>query len=104
MTVTEFSNEFEVIIDSYRRFKNFDDKQNLDSLDFNEYEKSVFLTRAQEDIVISLYNGLNLTQESFEGSEEIRRYLDTLIKTVKSSTQLISIDSGLNTNSVFFVD
>ena len=102
MTVTEFSNEFDVLIDSYRRFKDFDNKENLDSLDFNEYEKSIFLTRAQEDIVISLYNGLNLTQESFEGSEEIRRYLDTLIKTVKSSTQLISIDSGLNTNSVFF--
>ena len=102
MTIAEFSNEFDVLIDSYRRFKDFDNKQNLDSLDFNEYEKSVFLTRAQEDIVISLYNGLNLTQDSFEGSEEVRRYLDTLVKTVKSSSQLISIDSGLNTNSVFF--
>ena len=53
MTVTEFSNEFDVLIDSYRRFKDFDNKENLDSLDFNEYEKSIFLTRAQEDIVTS---------------------------------------------------
>ena len=44
MTVTEFSNEFDVLIDSYRRFKDFDNKENLDSLDFNEYEKSIFLT------------------------------------------------------------
>ena len=61
MTVTEFSNEFDVLIDSYRRFKDFDNKENLDSLDFNEYEKSIFLTRAQEDIVTSFYNGLNYT-------------------------------------------
>jgi len=26
MTIAEFSNEFDVLIDSYRRFKNFDDK------------------------------------------------------------------------------
>ena len=102
MTIAEFSNEFDVLIDSYRRFKDFDNKQNLDSLDFNEYEKSVFLTRAQEDIVISLYNGLNLTQDSFEGSEEVRRYLDTLVKTIKTSTSLTNITSGANTNSVFF--
>ena len=61
MTIAEFSNEFDVLIDSYRRFKDFDNKENLDSLDFNEYEKSIFLTRAQEDIVTSFYNGLNHT-------------------------------------------
>ena len=100
MTVTEFSNEFDVLIDSYRRFKDFDNKQNLDSLEFNEYEKSVFLTRAQEDIVTSFYNGLNYTQESFENSEEIRRYLDVLVKTVKTSTLIINSNSTLSVNSV----
>ena len=100
MTVTEFSNEFDVLIDSYRRFKDFDNKENLDSLDFNEYEKSIFLTRAQEDIVTSFYNGLNYTQESFEGSEEIRRYLDVLVKTVKTSTLTTNPNSTLSVNSV----
>ena len=100
MTVTEFSNEFDVLIDSYRRFKDFDNKENLDSLDFNEYEKSIFLTRAQEDIVTSFYNGLNYTQESFEGSEEIRRYLDALVKTVKISTLTTNPNSTLFVNSV----
>ena len=100
MTVTEFSNEFDVLIDSYRRFKDFDNKENLDSLDFNEYEKSIFLTRAQEDIVTSFYNGLNYTQESFENSEEIRRYLDALVKTVKTSTFIKNSNSTLSVNSV----
>ena len=74
MTVTEFSNEFDVLIDSYRRFKDFDNKENLDSLDFNEYEKSIFLTKAQEQIVLELYQEL-------EQSEEVRKYLSNLIKT-----------------------
>ena len=100
MTVTEFSNEFDVLIDSYKRFKDFDNKENLDSLDFNEYEKSVFLTRAQEDIVTSFYNGLNYTQESFENSEETRRYLDVLVKTVKTSTLTTNPNSTLSVNSV----
>ena len=100
MTVTEFSNEFDVLIDSYRRFKDFDNKENLDSLDFNEYEKSIFLTRAQEDIVTSFYNGLNYTQESFENSEEIRRYLDVLVKTVKTSTLTINF-TGKSTTHLF---
>lgn len=102
MTTAEFSNEFDVLVDSYRRFKDFDNKQNLDSLEFNEYEKSVFLTKAQEDMIISFYNGLNYTQESFEGSEEIRRYLNTLVKTLKQSTPTIDNTNNINTKSVFF--
>jgi len=44
MTNQEFSNEFDTLVNSYRRFKDFDDREILDSIEFNEYEKSVFLT------------------------------------------------------------
>lgn len=80
MTTEEFSNEFDVLVSSYRRFKNFDDREILDSIDFNEYEKSTFLTQAQEDIVIHLYNGINPLGESFENTEELRSYLKPLIR------------------------
>jgi hypothetical protein len=46
MTCEEFSNEFDVLVDSYRRFKSYDEKEQLDSIEFSEYEKSVFLTSA----------------------------------------------------------
>lgn len=59
MNVTEFSNEFDILLDSYRRFKDFDKQESYDSYDFNEYEKSVFLTKAQEDIIVELYSGKN---------------------------------------------
>lgn len=81
MTLEEFSNEFDTLIDSYKRFKKFDDQEILDSLEFNEYEKSIFLTKAQEKLVISFYNGKNPMEDSFEKTEEIRRYLNNLIKT-----------------------
>lgn len=81
MTTVEFSNEFDVLVDSYRRFKDFDNKEELDSLDFNEYEKSVFLSRAQDEIVVELYSGRGI-KGSFEETEEVRKSLRNLIKTV----------------------
>lgn len=67
MTTEEFSNEFDVLLG--------------EALTLDEYEKSVFLTKAQEEILISLYNGTNPTGVSFDKTEEVRRYLDTLINT-----------------------
>lgn len=81
MTTIEFSNEFDTLLDSYRRFKDFDSKETLDSLDFNEYEKSVFLTEAQLQIVVELYTGRNDKNSSFEKTEELRSYLRNLIRT-----------------------
>ena len=101
MTTDEFSNEFDTIIDSYRRFKDFDSKEELDSLDFNEFEKSLFLTKAQEEIVLEYYNGKNPFNESFEKTEEIRRYLSNLIKTYTTVDKKTGY-TGLSSNSVFF--
>lgn len=101
MTLEEFSNEFDVLVDSYRRFKKFDDREFLDSLDFNEYEKSVFLTKAQEEIIIELYSGKNIFNNSFEKTEELRRNLNSLVKTYKTSNKEEG-QIGLSDKSVFF--
>jgi hypothetical protein len=68
MTVQEFSDEFDVLASSYRRFKALDQMEQLDSLDFNEYEKSIYLTKAQEEIIKDLYSG-KYSGDSFESSE-----------------------------------
>ena len=78
MTVQEFSDQFDTLVASYRRFKDFDSQEILDSIEFNEYEKSVFLSKAQEDIVKELYSG-KYTGESFERTEELRRELESLV-------------------------
>ena len=64
----------------------------------DEYEKSLYLTKAQEELVISLYNGKNPYGDSFESTEEMRRYLaplvvETLLHPAESSFGVIGIDS-----------
>ena len=84
MSTQEFSDEFDVLVNSYRRFKDFDKMEQLDSLEFNEYEKSIYLTKAQEEIVKELYSG-RITGESFESSEKVRRELQILVKQINYS-------------------
>lgn len=101
MTNEEFSNQFDVALDSYRRFKDFDNKELGDSLDFNEYEKSVFLTEAQNNVVLSYYSGDSIHLHTFEKTEEVRRYLNSLVET-KVLTDSLSGKTGLSSKSTFF--
>lgn len=94
MTNEEFSNEFDTLVNS-----NSASLPLLTPLGFDEYEKSVFLTKAQESVVISLYKG-TLTGDSFEKTEELRRYLDSLVKTYSTSEQVVG--NVLTSNSYLF--
>ena len=104
MTIKEFSDGFDTLVSSYRRFKDFDKQELLDSIEFNEYEKSFFLTKAQEELVINCYNGKNIYGDSFESTEEMRRYLDGLVKTKEySATDAVTTDvTGASPKSIFF--
>lgn len=78
MNNPEFSNEFDLLASSYLNEGGFTISDSS-ILAFNEYEKSVFLTQAQEKYIISLYNGKNASGESFEKTEEMRRYLHNIV-------------------------
>lgn len=78
MTVEEFSDQYDVLLASYLRFKKFDPQKILDSVEINEYEKSLYLTTAQNEIVTELYTGKSIFQESYEQTEQLRRYLADL--------------------------
>ena len=81
MTTEEFSDAFDTLVNSTA---NVDDFGSIDStLKFDEYEKSYFLTKAQEEVVRELYTGKNRFGESFEKTEELRRLLNNLIVTHK---------------------
>ena len=97
MTTEEFSNEFEVLLNSYASKQ----PNTVLDLQFDEYEKSVFLTKAQEELVISLYDGRNSSGESFENTEEARRSLSSLVKTYVTTTQLTG-NTGLSAYSKFY--
>lgn len=92
MTTQEFSNEFDVL------YNNIMSNQ---APGLDEYERSVFLTKAQSEIVIDMYNGKNPFGDSFERTEEIRRYLSDLIKTYTTTDKKVGY-TGLSESSVFF--
>lgn len=92
MTLEEFSNEFDVLVVHSLK---------IPSSPFNEYEKSVFLTKAQEDILKSYYRGTPLG-DSFETTEEIRRYLSSIVKTDELDPIGTDIPTGISSKSAFF--
>lgn len=96
MTTQEFSNSFDVLLNSYSATL---PNGASNSIELDEYEKSVLLTKAQEEIVLGLYKG-TLTGNSFEETEELRRHLDSLIKTI--SPKEASDVKGLDTKSKFY--
>lgn len=104
MTLQEFSNQFDVLVSSYRRFRDFDNREPLDTIEFNEYEKSLYLTKAQEEVVLSLYTGRNSFLQSFEETEELRRYLSNLV--MEEQLEPVSTTNGkplgVDSKSKFF--
>ena len=104
MTIDEFSNSFDTLLNSYALISNFGEETSKQTITLDEYEKSVLLTKAQEEIVLSLYNGKNPYGEAFEGTEELRRYLSNLIteKSLKPITNTSGTPLGLEGKSKFF--
>jgi hypothetical protein len=92
MTNKEFSDQFSTLLNSFGLEPN---------ITLDEYEKSVFLTNAQEQLIIDIYSGNNRFGDSFERTEEIRRYLSNLVETYETSTKITG-RTGLSKDSVFF--
>lgn len=93
MTTKEFSNEFDIHYNSIATNQ---------APDLDLYEKSVFLSKAQLELVKGHFNKYgNKYKEGFEESSKRRVDLNQLITTY-STTLNIDTDKGLNPNSVFF--
>ncbi len=98
MTTKEFSDGFDTLINSHAVVSEFG--VTASPVSFDEYEKSLLLTTAQEEIVRDLYNG-RFNGESLEKTEELRRSLDSLTKTNYPELILNRLD-GLDKNSKFY--
>lgn len=78
MTNIEFSNEFDILYNSIAT-------SSAPGIDM--YEKSVYLTKAQLEIIKNYYNPKgNKYQEGFEQTEKRRRDLEQLVKDFKTTT------------------
>ena len=104
MTREEFSNGFDTMLNSYSATAMFGEESTKQSIALDEYEKSLLLTKAQNELVVSLYNGRNPYGESFESTEELRRYLSNLVveKYLKPITNTSGTPLGITSTSSFF--
>lgn len=91
MTTQEFSTEFDILYNNI--------SANTAAPGVNEYEKSVFLTQAQEALVLSIYNG-QFNEDSFESTEEVSDYINTLVRQSKITDTIKG--NGISENSVFY--
>lgn len=98
MTELEFSNEFDVLINSHAFQASLGLQDSTITINLDEYEKSVYLTQAQDQIVKELYNG-NYTGKGFENTEEIRRQLEALVQQVDYTEE--SLTSPLLVDNTF---
>lgn len=102
MTTQEFSDSFDTLINSYAQKAEFGEQFSSKDIVLDEYEKSCFLTLAQEELVLSYYNGNNSNADSFEKTEEVRRYLSGLVETEEISPTAAGSIVTLNTSSQIF--
>ena len=82
MNVEQFSNEFDTLLNSFSKSHLFGEDESFADIRVDEYEKSVFLTKAQKELVIGYYSGQNTYNFSFEEKEIIREALDALVQTI----------------------
>lgn len=99
MTVKEMSDGFDVLLNS---FFSKEELGNKPDIILDEYEKSVFLTKAQEELVMSYYTGRNNTGEGFEETEEARRYLSNLVHEASLTPESAGVPTGISPTSKFF--
>ena len=102
MTIQEFSDQFDILVNTYVIEYPIGKH---DTLSFDEYEKSLFLSKAQEEFVISCYDGKNQYGYLFEHTEEDRRMLDSLIRTKELSPMQYSTHNKvipISDNSYFY--
>ena len=88
MDVKDFSLEFDLLYNNIMSNK---------APGLSEYEKSLFLTQAQELIVLDIYSGKY--QEHFEETEKMSMCLDQLIR--QETYTSFSTGKRLDVNSVF---
>lgn len=102
MTTREFSDAFDTLLNSYSTQMNFGDSASMGGMVLDEYEKSLFLTQAQEQIIVELYTGRNDKTSSFEKTEELRSNLKGLIRTA-TLTESDEDFRGISKYSKFFI-
>ena len=71
MNNSEFSDTFDIMLNSHSAPAIYGEPSSKQFITLDEYEKSLFLTKAQEELVVDLYAGRTPFGAAFEGTEKI---------------------------------
>lgn len=96
MTNEEFSNAFDTLINAYKHKAEFGDQSSVADVVVDEYEKSIFLTQAQDNIVKNYFTrGLSPSGEGFDDST--RRQMDfSSLVTISTFASFSAKGAGFN--------
>lgn len=102
MTTEEFSNGFDTLVSAYQHSAQFGEQSSIFDASFDEYEKSVFLTQAQEELVKQHFEKYQHPQQmGFDDSITKQMGYSTLIYTETIDTIVLGNDQ-YNDNSTLF--
>ncbi len=104
MTNEDFSNGFDTLLNSYSTVAEFGSDTSSRDIRLDEYEKSQFLTMAQDGVITDLYNGRNPLGESFEETRQLIRYLSNLVREdfLEPIENSSGTPIGISSSSTFF--
>lgn len=85
MNTKEFSDRFDALLNSYKTSVPYGYEQGTFDFTLNEYEKSLYLTQAQEQLVENYFKQSAEIDSTFEGSEYARKSIEALVKDLELS-------------------
>lgn len=103
MTAKEFSDKFDTLLNSYKTSVPYGYEQGNFDFTLNEYEKSIYLTQAQEALVRSYFTSATDVDATFEGSENARKSIEALVVDEYLNPASTSDSRHIVANSKFFI-
>ena len=103
MTAKEFSDKFDTLLNSYKTSVPYGYEQGNFDFTLNEYEKSIYLTQAQEALVRGYFTSATDVDVTFEGSENARKSIEALVyDAVLETSDALNLRQHIVKGSKFF--
>ena len=103
MDAKEFSDKFDTLLNSYKTSVPYGYEQGNFDFTLNEYEKSVYLTQAQESLVRGYFTSATDIDATFEGSENARKSMEALVyDAVLETSDALNLRQHIVNGSKFF--
>ena len=103
MDKKEFSDKFDTLLNSYKTSVPYGYEQGNFDFTLNEYEKSIYLTQAQEAFVRGYFTSATDIDATFEGSENARKSIEALVyDAVLESSETLNLRQHIVKGSKFF--